>query len=549
VFVFSQQDNRPVLGAFGESLRSPGPFPVVTNLTVGAADYCDVQVFKRNLTDCHARLVLDGGKVYIEDLSKGGTFVNGLPITRSILNSGDQLQFRPAPEQPKVEEPAESRTEISRESIPWAPVEQLVDLCTEDKTQWISPTLRLQGTSAVNHEVRLQALLSISTTLSRSHKLENQMQEVTDFVVRTMNIDRAMLFLVDPTSPKSGTFSYRAQSSRSGNPGEEPSHTVITKVVDSEEGLLIRDAQLDSKMAQSASIRIQKIRTCICLPLKTQQNLLGVLYADANRPNILNEKDDVQFFSAFASLAAVAVENSLLLRKVEKQVAERARYQRFFPPQAIDHLMDSDALLAGREQDVTILFCDIRNYTALSAQRSAKQVAELLNHYFKTLVPIIFARQGTLEKFIGDALVAIWGAPLEMPAAEQLSLALQAGLEIQKGIQELNARVPGLELEAGIGVHHGPAYVGALGDDSYLQYAAVGSTTNLSARICGHAKARQVLMSRESYQILANTGHQPAIAELLKQIRHVGTFLAKGLSEEVELYEIEDLETLSASRG
>ncbi len=540
MFVFSQQDNRPVLGAFGESLRSPGPFPITSNLSIGAADYCDVQVFKRNLTDCHARFVLEGGTVYLEDLSKGGTFVNGLPITRAALNSGDQLQFRPAPEQPKVEAEPESRTEISRESIPWAPVEQLVDLCTEDKTQWISPTLRLQGTSTVNHEVRLQALLSISTALSRSHKLETQMQEVTDFVVRTMNIDRAMLFLCNPAAPKGGNFSYRAQSSRSGNPGEEPSHTVISKVVDSEEGLLIRDAQLDSKMAQSASIRIQKIRTCICLPLKTHQNLLGVLYADANRPNILNDKDDVQFFSAFASLAAVAVENSLLLRKVEKQVAERARYQRFFPPQAIDHLMDSDALLAGREQNVTILFCDIRNYTALSAQRSAKQVAELLNHYFKTLVPIIFARQGTLEKFIGDALVAIWGAPLEMPAAEQLALSLQAGLEIQKGIEELNARVPGLGLEAGIGVHHGPAYVGALGDDSYLQYAAVGSTTNLSARICGHAKARQVLMSSESYHILAKTTEQPGISELLKQIRPVGTFLAKGLTEEVELYEIVD---------
>ena len=145
------------------------------------------------------------------------------------------------------------------------------------------------------------------------------------------------------------------------------------------------------------------------------------------------------------------------------------------------------------------------------------------------LVPIVFRRGGTLEKYIGDALVAIWGAPIASSPASQALNACRAALDIQLAISALNEKFPELPLEVGIGIHHGPAYVGTIGDDTYSQYAAIGATTNLSARICGHTPANEVLVSKQIAQLLHGTP---------LEISPRGSFAAKGFAEDVEIYQV-----------
>jgi adenylate cyclase len=318
--------------------------------------------------------------------------------------------------------------ELSRETVPWQPVAGIAELYEG-------------ATEASKAQKRLQVLLSFSAALSRPQQLEANLKQIVEFVLQTTDVDRAALYLLKtpwvPGEPVE--FRHRSQQTRTESVPVEPSMTVMTKVLETEQGLLIRDAQMNTQMAASASMLMQKIRTCICLPLKTPDRLLGVLYADAPRPLVLNEQDDVDFFSAFAALAAVALENNLLLQQVRREAVNRARFERFFPPNTLEAVLSGGDRLAGREQDVTVMFCDIRNYTEMSAKRNPREVAGLLNRYFQTLVPIVFRRNGTLEKYIGDALVAIWGAPVATPKVHQAGSACMAALDIQAAIAQLIA--------------------------------------------------------------------------------------------------------------
>ena len=584
MFVYSVEDSHPTLSAVGEPVDFAGLYRLTGVVILGKGPACDIRVRDERLSERHARFELGsrptGGPgalprlslaegpitpvVYVQDLSgSSGVYLNGKKIQRAKLEDGDQLRFysteedaaprgdcgespRTAlPEEPKVvSEP--TQVEISRETVPWQPVANLDNFCTDDRGKWVSQTLKLadSGGQTDRAHLRLQVLLSLSAALSRPQKLEEHLSQVAHFVLQTMNLDRSALFLLcTPWKPGEAiVFRHRTQAHRDKEDPNDPSMTIMTKVIQDEEGVLIRDAMVNNDLVASASIKIQKIRTCICLPLKTPRRMLGVLYADAGRPSVLNDKEDVQFFSAFATLAAVAVENNLLLQQVQQEAVTRARFERFFPPNTVETVLGQGGRLEGREQIVTVMFCDIRNYTQMSAQRNPRQVAELLNRYFQTLVPIVFRCAGTLEKYIGDALVAIWGAPLETSPTHQAVCACQAALAIQKAIAELNQKFPDIPLEVGIGLHHGPAYVGTIGDDTYMQYAAIGATTNLSARICSQTPAREVLVSREVALLLH--GANPRIMDEMPfptvptRIVPRGRFAAKGFAEEVEIFQV-----------
>ena len=119
-----------------------------------------------------------------------------------------------------------------------------------------------------------------------------------------------------------------------------------------------------------------------------------------------------------------------------------------------------------------------------------------MGDYFSRIVPIVFRHDGTLEKYIGDAMLAIWGAPLETTPAQQALQACRAAIEIHQAVRDFATQWPDLPCQVGIGIHHGRAYVGTIGHESYLQYAALGSTTNLAARLCSAAGPGETIISK-----------------------------------------------------
>lgn len=231
------------------------------------------------------------------------------------------------------------------------------------------------------------------------------------------------------------------------------------------------------------------------------------------------------------------------LLTVEAQWLERRQreatvgiFGRFLDPRVVEGLVESGELDRGRKpeaREITVLFSDIRGFTTLSETRTPEQVVDLLNRYFSRQVDVIFRHGGTLDKFIGDAIMAFWNAPTETPghAARAVAAALDMTLALDDFKRELIERGEGLgEFDIGIGVHSGPAVVGFLGSDSRMEYTAIGDTVNLASRIEGTTKGVARVLVSGATMALCST--DPRF-----EFMYRGEFKVKGREMPVELYE------------
>ena len=181
---------------------------------------------------------------------------------------------------------------------------------------------------------------------------------------------------------------------------------------------------------------------------------------------------------------------------------------RFFAPEVAARIAAEPQLaVRATESRVTVLFADISGFTAMSATMAPQQVVDLLNAYFPPMVEIVFRHGGTLEKFIGDALVAIWGAPFTRN--DDADRAVAAAIEMQRGMEALNGRLVAAghgPIAIHVGLCSGPVAAGYIGTDQYVQYAVIGDTTNVASRICSAAAAGEVLIAEATRSLLTRGG-------------------------------------------
>jgi adenylate cyclase len=233
------------------------------------------------------------------------------------------------------------------------------------------------------------------------------------------------------------------------------------------------------------------------------------------------------------------------LREKRSREQAVALFGRFLNPAVVRKIVDQGETvesLSGRSCEITVLFSDIRGFTTLSEAHPPQKVVALLNRYFERQVEVVFRHGGTLDKFIGDCIMAFWGAPIDDPAHARRAVA--AALEMQETLvqfrQELHDENSDLvDFDVGIGVHTGTAVVGFIGARRKLDYTAIGDTVNLASRVEGLTKGvARVLVSRETMEACAGA------EDLGFDLR--GSFAVKGRVADVELYEPKRMQRTSA---
>lgn len=240
------------------------------------------------------------------------------------------------------------------------------------------------------------------------------------------------------------------------------------------------------------------------------------------------------FFAWLYFLAAALME---YWSERKKRLLAMATFGRFLDPRVVQALVDRGETmqsLTGKSREISVLFSDIRGFTSLSEKSTPEQVVELLNAYFTRQAAVIFAQEGTLDKYIGDAIMAFWGAPVNQPdhAIKAVAAALYMGEQLEEFRSQ--AGTLGRDLEVGIGVHSGSAVVGFIGSETKQDYTAIGDTVNLASRIEGQTKGiARVLVSEDTKRMCEEQAGEtcPFV------FRDCGSYEVKGREQSVRLFE------------
>ncbi len=492
-------------------------------LTVGRAPTCDLPVFDPTISRRHAELVVDGGSLRVKDLgSSNGTFVNGARIEQANVAVDDLVSFGKVPfrlttfDSPKVQHttPVPSAGATIVRQIPMRDSNAGLQALGAPPTApgGLTRVGMLPPTTSVadKNQQKLATLLEVSKGLTRAVDVDTILDKIVDYAYQTLEVDRVAILLVDAHGDLAPKIS---RDKRGGDAPRAVPQSIARKAVAEKIAMLSDNAGEDTRFG-GQSILMQQVRSAICAPLiGSEDKVLGVLYVD--NPSITHRfsDEDLEFLVAFAGIAAVAIENSQFAERIRRESLVRSNFERYFAPQLAARIAGSpEALrLGGDKRPVAVLFSDIRGFTALSETMNPDDMATLLTEYFTEMVECVFRHGGTLDKFIGDAVMAQWGAPIGN--TDDADQAMAAALEMIAELKKLNIRWisegrPTLHI--GIGLNYGEVFAGNIGSERRLEFTVIGDTVNTASRLCGAAAADEILISDEMCKALSSS---PAVDE------------------------------------
>jgi adenylate cyclase len=270
------------------------------------------------------------------------------------------------------------------------------------------------------------------------------------------------------------------------------SKTILRKVREENRPLHIRDARSHAELGRSLSILRSGIQAAFCSPLTFQGRFLGVLYADNLAAPDAFSSDDFRIFTTIAAQTGLALSSSITRGELLKREVEQAAMRLYLSPQVADLITAAGGgvELGGVVQPVTVLFADIRDFTKISEHLDAREVVLFLNEFFTAMTQVILDAGGTLDKYIGDCVMALFGAPV--PAADDVQRAVDAAIKMQRQAAKLNTHLP-----IGVGLHTGRAVVGNIGSSQRMQYTAIGDAVNVAARLVSIASPGQIIVSED----------------------------------------------------
>ena len=498
-----------------------------TPMVVGRALTSDIPIADPTISRRHAEVSVVDGKVFVRDLgSSNGTFRNGQQITEASCHHGDAITFGKVPFKLEVMAPS-APANLTPPGPPPMPDHGMADAASPtsvapkmagativkslpaDFRDLLAASLRSKEQEAVKSspnattserdtsstQERLTTLLDVSTELTKSISVDALLEKIVEKSWGIFPVDRVAILLGDDA----GNLHPKIAKDRKGNTlGTMVPQSIARAVYGGRQAIVSEDAGEDARFA-GQSIVLQQVRSAMCAPLVgSEGRALGVIYVDCLFTRHRFTEDDLGFLIAFGGIAAVAIENSQFSERIRKEALARSNFERFFTPGLAARIANNpDAVkLGGDKRMVSVLFSDIRGFTAMSETMNPDDMAKLLSEYFTEMVECVFRHGGTLDKFIGDAVMAQWGAPIGEP--DDPDRAMRSAVDMMAELDKLNANWKAVgrpTLSIGIGLNCGEAFAGNIGSERRLEYTVIGDTVNTASRLCGAAGPREILLS------------------------------------------------------
>jgi adenylate cyclase len=526
--------------------------------SIGRASDNDIVLNDFSVSRRHAYLKRERGEwVLYDNHSTNGIRVNDRHVPNAPVSSGDHavigtftLTFREETPEADLSSPQRLVDSTSTCIRPIAEFNQdfgLEKAAAPTSNESTANRKRVVLDVAYKNKV-FEILVQVAKTLISLDDLETVLDKVMDLIFEYLPVDRGFLLLEEQDTLRLRISRFKS-GQRMTTDGSLPySRTIVDMVVREKVAVLTSDAQQDQRFEAGQSIRMQQIRSAMCAPLWYRDSVIGVIHVDSPLHVGTFTERDLDLLTALANFAAVAIERARLNDRVAEEKRIRGRLERYHSPQVVDEII-ADVTATGslkevRTKTVTILFADLVGFTSWSEKMEAADLAHVLNQFFTLASDAIFSQDGTIDKFVGDAVMAFFGAPIDQP--DHAARGAAAALRVRDAVAEWNReRVAEgqFPLEVRIALNTGETIVGEIGSERRVEYTVVGNAVNVAARMEEFvAMPGDIVVGPATYEAIKD-GHQLA---------QLGYFALKGVSNQVPLYKLlgalESPELESASR-
>jgi len=511
-------------------------------ITVGRGNANDLVLNDASVSRFHAVFKLRDSSIFVADRgSTNGIVLNDEKITKETeLKNGDvallglyRLRLENVDDkglQVRRGEWPSTLNNIMRDRTQQAALPRSSDTHSNELTDLAGRVKKLERENYL-----LTVLYEAGKALSSKLALEHICEQVISLACLIEGVERGFVMLFDERGEvaKQTEVRYRDPASASSRPQIILSKSVLELIRKERQPILIDDVSADERFSGSESLKISGLRSAMCAPLVGKEQLFGVLYVDNLEKASAFTQDELNVFALVAAQAGAAIDNAIAHEKIAQQSLQRSALERFLSPEVVEMVVaNPDIRLGGVNQEVTVMFADIRGFTTMSETMEPGRVVEILNEYFTRVTDVIFDNGGTLDKYIGDAVMAVFGAPISK--GNDAAAAVNSAMQIQRLLVELNRDAAAREwpeLRVGIGINTGNAIAGNIGSPRRLDYTVVGDAVNTAQRLMTNAAGGQILISESTAKKLGKTGKTIDL-ERLPELK------VKGRSEAVPVFRV-----------
>lgn len=518
-------------------------FPLTASrVRLGRGSDNDVVLSDVSVSRYHAELSCEDGSWSVQDLkSTNGVEVNRAPIQRAPLEPGDRLGIGIFDLQLESFEPRDVRPAAMPVKDDTGPI--LTNATIVRPLADFAATYGLAGRPAAEDaktreqtdaDRRFGYLTRLARFLITAEAVDEVLESVLDISFGALPVDRGFILLDDGSGELECELMRIKDRVEVRPSGEIPvSRTMLRAVIKERVALVTFDAQSDQRLSGGESIRLHQIRAAMCAPLWSGERIIGVMQVDSPFQVGAFNEHDLDFLTALANFAAVAVERIRWARQAEHEKAMRSRLERYHSPAVIEEVMRQGAeegMQRLKAAHATVLFADLVGFTPFAESSSPEEVAESLDAFLNLAVEAIFRAGGTLDKFIGDCVMAFFGAPV--PQEDHAERATRAAVEIQRDLAAWNREraaqgLPGFN--ARVALNSGLVVVGDIGSARRVDYTVLGNTVNVAARLeSGVARPGDVVLGPETHRLLNGAVATEPLGELQ----------LKGLQQKIQAYRV-----------
>jgi adenylate cyclase len=507
------------------------------SIKLGRALDNDIVLNDFSVSRHHAEIIYENNQFIIYDLkSRNGTRINQRLTSKAVLKDGDEIllgtfwmQFRRTGDERVIF--SEKEDLISAGTF-IKPVDDVIKklpytdtaIPTSAAIQEIPKTAEIRKTYEI-----LNILAKLLQNLITIQSLDEVLELVMNNIFESLPVDRGFLMLYDELGTNLIPKVVKYRNDSSDKQAITISKTIVETAVKDRVAILTLDAQSDPRFQGGQSIILHNIKSAMCVPISRKEKVIGVIFVDSMSKNQKMTTEDLELLTALANYAAIAIEQSRLNENIRKEKELRSRLERYHSPSIINKIMSSqksENIFNISEQEVSIMFADIVGFTSLSEKHDPQYIAALLNDFFTEMTEIIFRNEGTLDKFIGDALMAVFGAPY--PQKDHALRCVNAALQMKDQLVNFNqSRKEKIQIR--IGINSGKVVAGDIGSPQRIEYTVLGNTVNIASRLeSSIAKPSQIVISADTHRLIQDKF----------QTQYLGDFELKGLEKKIKVYEV-----------